>query len=154
MILHNLNINQLKNIYYYSFYVIMVFFKMKTIIMKKFVCIWELSGFYTDSDGEDWNTSNFHGYTFHDSFEEALNISKEGCEAFARIKELPRDEDRDYWAPIFVSEIAEYQNNELTGLHNLGSYEPRFYPVLDHWKDMYPHLMTFPPVEIEENNFD
>lgn len=122
--------------------------------MEKFVCIWELSGFYTDSEGEDWNTSNFHGYTFHENYDEALNVSKAGCMAFAKIKDLPLDEYGDYWAPIFVGDIAVYEHNQLTGLYNLGSYEPRFYPVQDHWKSMYAHLMTFPPIEIVENNFD
>jgi hypothetical protein len=121
--------------------------------MTQFVCVWDLSGFYTDDDGEEWNSSDFFGYTFHDTLEEAQEVAQKGCKGYALHMDLIDSEDDEYWKPIFVDEILEYQDNELLGKHSRNDFDGwRFYPVMEHWNEYWPHFMHYPPQTIVENN--
>lgn len=117
--------------------------------MTQFVCLWEISGFAWDDDGEEYNTSNFFDYTEHHSLEEAKTMqSSDHYNIYYGIEEAG-------FQPIFVSDILEYQENRLVAKYTLdGCNEWRRYPVMSHWQERWPEIMTYPPQRIEENNFN
>ena len=105
---------------------------------KLYVCQWELSGFETTEDGEDFNTSNLHDFTTHNSLEEAISLTKNGSEAYSKFQGI-----EDKWEPIYCDTILEYENNELVGKYsNMDQW--RHYPLMEHWANYWPHLTNYP----------
>ena len=106
---------------------------------KLYVCQWELSGFESTEDGYDFNTSDLHDFTTHNSLEEAISLTKNGSESYSNFQGV-----EDKWEPIYCDTILEYENNELTGKF-LNMDQWRHYPVMEHWANCWPHLMNYPP---------
>ena len=107
-----------------------------------FVCQWDLSGFYTDDDGEEFNTSDLHSFTTHSSLEKAIEIAEGGYESYKSFNDIF---DENKWEPLFCSSIMEYENNMLIAKYVQADSQWRLYPLMEHWKNSFSYLINYPP---------
>lgn len=109
--------------------------------MLSYACEWSES---FDNDG--YNDSVVVHYSLHDTLEEAQDYAQKGYQAYGLLTgEATKETMDDYWKPIFCDVIFVYENAQLHGLYSNMQDGWRFYPVKDHWKELYADLINFPP---------